>query len=108
MELDYKKIGTRIAHRRRQLGLKQSDVEERAEIGYKYLSNIERGISVPSTEVIMRLAAALDTTPDEFLVGTVQSTEASWRSVAQRLRGMSPRQLSLVDSFLDWLSQQSL
>ena len=44
MELDYKKIGTRIAHRRRQLGLKQSDVEERAEIGY----NISQILSAAS------------------------------------------------------------
>lgn len=64
MELDYKAIGTRIAQRRKQLGLKQSEVEEAADIGFKYLSNIERGISIPSTEVIMRLALALDTTPD--------------------------------------------
>ena len=72
MELDYKAIGTRIAQRRKQLGLKQSEVEEAADIGFKYLSNIERGISIPSTEVIMRLALALDTTPDEFLVGTAR------------------------------------
>ena len=59
MELDYKEIGKRIARRRKQLGLKQYEVEERADIGYKYLSGIERAISIPSTEVIMRLALAL-------------------------------------------------
>ena len=53
MSLDYKEIGRRIAARREQLGLKQSEVEERADLSYKYLSNIERGISIPSTEVIM-------------------------------------------------------
>lgn len=54
MTLDYSLIGKRIARRRKQLGLKQSEVEERAGIGDKYLSNIERAISIPSTEVIMR------------------------------------------------------
>lgn len=73
MELDYKDIGSRIAARRKKLGLKQSEVEERAKIGYKYLSNIERGISIPSLEVILRLSLALDTTPDEFLVGAVSA-----------------------------------
>ena len=63
MTLDYSLIGKRIARRRKQLGLKQSEVEERAGIGDKYLSNIERAISIPSTEVIMRLAIALETTP---------------------------------------------
>lgn len=33
MELDYKDIGSRIAARRKKLGLKQSEVEERAKSG---------------------------------------------------------------------------
>lgn len=70
MDLNYQEIGRRIARRRKKLGLKQSVVEERAGISYKYLSSIECGYSIPSIEVIMRLAIALDTTPDEFLVGT--------------------------------------
>ena len=48
MELDYQEIGRRIAKRRRELGYKQAQVEELAGIGYKYLSSIERGISIPS------------------------------------------------------------
>lgn len=105
MELDYQEIGKRIAKRRRQLGLKQSEVEERANIGYKYLSSIERAISIPSTEVIMRLAIALDTTPDEFLVGTARREGERWRNVAERLRAMNDKQLDLAESFLTWLSQ---
>lgn len=108
MELDYQEIGRRIARRRKQLGLKQSVVEERANIGYKYLSNIERGISIPSTEVIMRLAEALDTTPDEFLVGTSHAYDEEWKSVAQHLRAMNKKQLELARSFLQWLSRQEL
>ena len=108
MELDYKAIGTRIAQRRKQLGLKQSEVEEAADIGFKYLSNIERGISIPSTEVIMRLAIALDTTPDEFLVGTARHEDAAWRDVAEALRPLTPGQLRLAERFLHWVAQQEL
>lgn len=108
MKLDYQEIGKRIAKRRRQLGLKQAVVEEQANIGYKYLSNIERGISIPSTEVIMRLAKALDTTPDEFLVGTSRAQDEEWKSVAQYLQTMNQKQLELARSFLQWLSEQDL
>lgn len=108
MELDYKAIGTRIAQRRKQLGLKQSEVEEAADIGFKYLSNIERGISIPSTEVIMRLASALDTTPDEFLVGTARRGEEGWKDIAELLRPMKGKQLDLAKNFLTWLSEQDL
>lgn len=102
MKPDYKAIGRRIAERRRSLGLKQAEVEERADLGCKYLSSIERGISIPSTEVIMRIAAALDTTPDAFLVGAVQSgSQEKWRSLADRLRTLSPRQLDLAEQLIE-------
>ena len=108
MELDYTLSGKRIAKRSKQLGLKQSTVEERADIGYKYLSGIERAVSIPSTEVIMRLAAALDTTPDEFLVGTARQEGEEWKNVAQLLRPMDEKQLALARSLLIWLSEQTL
>ncbi len=108
MELDYKEIGRRIAHRRRQLGLKQSEVEERADIGYKYLSVIERAVSIPSTEVIMRLALALETTPDEFLVGTSRHSEERWRDVAESLRPLDEKQLELVEHFIRWVTEEKL
>ena len=76
MELDYKDIGSRIAARRKKLGLKQSEVEERAKIGYKYLSNKERGISIPS------------------------------KSIADMLKRLDSKQLGLVKSFLKWLSER--
>lgn len=108
MKLDYSEIGRRIAKRRRELKLTQAAVEERADIGYKYLSSVERGISIPSTEVIMRLAIALDTTPDEFLVGTAVHSDAPWRTVADQLRSLNEEQLKLAGSFIAWLREQSL
>ena len=108
MELNYREIGRRIARRRKQLGLKQAAVEERADLGCKYLSSIETGKSIPSTVVIMRLAIALDTTPDEFLVGTVRHRDSPWRDVAEELRNLTPGQLELTRSFIHWVSEQVL
>ena len=106
MALDYKEIGRRVARRRKKLGLKQAEVEEKADIGCKYLSNIECGINIPSTEVIMRLAIALDTTPDEFLVGTARHGDEKWKDVAESLKNLSPRQLELTENFIRWVSDQ--
>lgn len=108
MELDYSEIGKRIARRRKELGLKQTEVCERAGINDKYLSCIERATSIPSLEVVMRLALALDTTPDEFLTGTVRYDTDQWRDVAEMLRTMSPKQLELAQSFLSWLGEQNI
>ncbi len=56
----------------------------------------------------MRLAAALDTTPDEFLVGAARNENEEWRSVAELLRKMDGKQLDLARSFLTWLTGQTL
>lgn len=108
MELDYSEIGRRIARRRKELGLRQVQVCERAGINDKYLSCIERATSIPSLEVVMKLALALDTTPDEFLTGSIRYEEDEWRDVAELMRGMTRNQLSLARSFLTWLSEQHI
>lgn len=108
MELDYSQIGKRIAQRRKDLGLKQVEVCERAGINDKYLSCIERATSIPSLEVIMKLALALDTTPDAFLTGSIRYESDAWRDVAEIMRAMNPKQLTLAKSFLTWLSEQSM
>lgn len=108
MELDYSFIGKRIAQRRKELGLKQSEVCERAGINDKYLSCIERSTSIPSLEVIIRLALALDTTPDAFLVGSVRHHNEPWQDVAELLRNLNARQLDLASHFLIWLADQNM
>lgn len=108
LNLDYRAIGVRVARRRKQLHLTQAKVAERCDISDQYLSNIERAVSIPSVEVIMRLALALDTTPDEFLVGTALNEREEWRNVAQCLRGLTPGQLELTRRFLEWVTEQKL
>ncbi len=107
MELDYTLIGQRVARCRRRKKLTQAKLAELADVSEQYISNIEHARSIPSTEVIMRLAIALDTTPDAFLVGTARHEGQRWKSIAERLRIMDDRQLDLAESFLAWLSEQT-
>lgn len=99
MELDYSEIGKRVARRRKELGLRQVQVCKLAGINDKYLSCIERATSIPSLEVIMKLALALDTTPDEFLTGSIRYENDEWRDVAELMRGMSTKELALAKFF---------
>ncbi len=108
MELNYEQIGRNIARRRKKLQLTQAKVAERADICDRYMSNIERAKSIPSTEVIMRLAFALETTPDEFLVGTSHHPDERWRDVSEQLRKLDESQLELVSQFIEWVSQKKI
>ena len=107
MDIDYNKIGKLIKRRREEQDLTQAVLAEQCGITEQYVFNIERAVSIPSTEVIMKLAAALDTTPDEFLVGSGRHPGEEWKAVADKLRPLSGRHLELVGSFIDWVIQHN-
>lgn len=53
----------------------------------------------------MRIAMALETTPDEFLVGSAH-TDQRWKDIAQHLRTMDEQKLDMAESFLTWLNEK--
>ena len=53
MDIDYTEIGKRIARRRKELGLRQSQVSELADISDPYMSNIERAVSIPDRKSVV-------------------------------------------------------
>ena len=55
MYVDYIEVGKRIAARRRELGMKQWQAEQKAGLCDKYLSNIERATTILSVDVLMKL-----------------------------------------------------
>ncbi len=110
MFVDYKELGKRLAARRKELGLKQSQVNEAAGLSDKYLSNIERATSVLSVDVLMRLCDVLDVTPDYLLLGAVSETKPNnlQKSVILKSEQMSPQQLKLVLSLMDWILAEKI
>ncbi|MCM1333530.1 MAG: helix-turn-helix domain-containing protein [Bacteroides sp.] len=99
MYVDYKELGARIAARRRELGLKQYQVSERAGLSDKYISCIETARSIPSIDVLMRICDALETTPDLLLLGAVgeKDDDTLERQTLRKLGRLDPpaRRLAL-------------
>ncbi len=110
MYTDYKELGKRIAKRRKELKMKQQEVNEQAGLSDKYLSNIERGVSVPSIDVLMRLCAVLKITPDSLLIGTenMENMGNVGKIAAMKVNNMSRGQQMLALSMLDWIEQQKI
>ncbi|MCM1544804.1 MAG: helix-turn-helix domain-containing protein [Ruminococcus sp.] len=110
MYVDYKQVGKRIAKRRKELGLKQTEVTEMAGLSEKYLSNIERATSVLSIDVLMKLCAVLKTTPNALLLGSETELTPSDFSlyISENITNMSGQQMALISSFIEWVSQQEI
>ena len=81
MYVDYKDLGKRIAKRRRELGLKQYQVSERAGLSDKYISCIETAKSIPSIDVLVRSNTDGESY-ERQLVGKLQRLNSAARQLA--------------------------
>lgn len=102
MYIDFKLLGKRISQRRRELGIKQNELAEKAEIANNYLSNIETGRSIPSLETFSRLCIVLNATPDSFLLGTVKTDDVT-QSIIDNLKLCDNNSIDLVDDFVQMI-----
>ncbi len=66
-------LSRRIAHRRAELRLSQSQVASRAGITLRYMEYLERYPAMPSGAILRRLAATLATTPAMLLGAGTQA-----------------------------------
>ncbi|WP_343208258.1 helix-turn-helix transcriptional regulator [Anaerolentibacter hominis] len=109
MFVDYVEFGRRIAKRRKELGFKQYEVNEKAGLSDKYLSSIETARSIPSIDVMMRICEALDITPNYLLLGAQDPEESDpIKLLADKARSLSPKKLSLLLSYIDWINSQDI
>lgn len=73
-EQNKKKIlGSRIMQRRKQLGVKQSELAEAINVSDNQISNIENGKSFPRLNSFIKICEVLDCNSDYFLSGIVRS-----------------------------------
>jgi transcriptional regulator with XRE-family HTH domain len=62
-------FGARLRELRREKNLTLSGLADSAGISLTYLSQIERGSRNPTLAIVVRLAQALDTAPDQLVTG---------------------------------------
>ena len=79
-------IGRRVRAERQRLGISLEELGELSEMGSTSIGRIERGVSSPSVETIIRIASALEVEPGIFLTGV---TPADY--------GIKPHQITVRD-----------
>ena len=66
-ELVVPTLTDRLRNRRKELKLTLKDVAERSGLSFSFISQIERGLTMPSLTSLVALARALDTSINQFL-----------------------------------------
>lgn len=99
IEIDHKEIGSRIKLRRKTMGIRQKDLAESVGITASYLSNIERGVSAASLDLIIILSVKLNVTPDFFILGVLKSSNIS-SNIINSLKMCSDRDLKIISDLI--------
>lgn len=107
VDIDYTALGKRVAAIRRKRKLTQEQLAEQTELSNIYISHIENSRSIPSLETLMKLCSALDTTPDELLLGTKQNMENYLQSdIQKKILFCNPKERRLISRFIDLLLEE--
>ena len=106
MNIDYEILGKRIAILRKKKSLTQEKLSEKAEITNNYLSNIENNHSIPSLETLIKICSALEVTPNEILLGTVNNTkEYLNKEISEKFNNCTPEEKRLILSIVKLISE---
>ena len=100
--MDKVSLGNKIREARTMKGYTQQELSRIADIGEMYLSEIERGVKMPSMNVFIKLIIALDISADYVLRDEIPSgKEFVYDELTQRLDGLTPQQRKTAAAILD-------
>ena len=95
-------LGKRIRESRIKKGYTQKNLADRAEIGIVYLSEIERGIKMPSLTIFIKIINALEVSADYVLRDELSSgKEHICMEIAEKLLILTPRQRKIASDILN-------
>lgn len=100
--MDKVSLGNKIREARTMKGYTQQELSRIADIGEMYLSEIERGVKMPSMNVFIKLIIALDISADYVLRDEIPSgKEFVYDELTQKLDGLTPQQRKTAAAILD-------
>ena len=100
--MDKISLGTRIQEVRVNKGLTQQELSRAVDINEMYLSEIERGVKMPSMNVFIKLIVTLDISADYILRDiTPAGKEFVYDEVTKKLEGLTPQQRKTVVDIVD-------
>lgn len=106
--MDRLTMGDRIKEIRKKRGLTQEQLAEKVDITLEYISQIERGLKIPSMQVFIKLVEVLDVSADYLLRDTVSTRNLYGdKQIGRKLEKLTPKQRvaleALMDTYMEYL-----
>lgn len=105
--IDYKLIGARIKARRKYKGITQETLAEKLSVSVGYISQLERGTTKISLDMLAKISVAVDCELIEFVGGTAsQSSEYAMDEIFSYLKLLNGKEravfLHQLKSYIDF------
>ena len=106
--MDRLTMGDRIKEIRKKQGLTQEQLAEKVDITLEYISQIERGLKIPSMQVFIKLVEVLDVSADYLLRDAVSTRNLYGdKQIGRKLEKLTPKQRvaleALMDTYIEYL-----
>ena len=106
MGADYKLIGNRIKIARKKRGLTQEDLAELLDVSIGYVSQVERGVTKISLDLLASVSVILRCDVSELVAeSAVESNGYIAEDLARRISELDGRQKKMLYEFLELLEK---
>ena len=99
--MDQSAIGARIREARLKKKMTQEQLAEKADIGFYYIGEIERGVKLPSLTVFVQIVEALGVTADSLLKDELTASPEFNNEITAKLEKLNPKQRAGAVAILD-------
>lgn len=99
--MDQSAIGARIREARLKKKLTQEQLAEKADIGFYYIGEIERGVKLPSLNVFIQIVEALGVSADSLLKDELTASPEFNNEITAKLEKLNPKQRAGAVAILD-------
>lgn len=106
--MEWTELGIRLREARKKKGFTQQMLADAVDVTEVYISQLERGMKLPSLVVFIQIVNALDVSADYILRDAVHSgKDFVYEEVAELLDGLTPKQrrgaIDILDAYVQSL-----
>lgn len=106
--MEWTELGTRLREARKKKDFTQQMLADKVGVSEIYISQLERGMKLPSLALFIQIITALDISADYILRDTVPTgKDFVYEEVAELLEGLTPKQrrgaIDILDAYVQSL-----
>ena len=106
--MDKHTMGTRIREARKRLHLTQDNLAEKLDVSLTYISEIERGLKMPSMQLFIKLVEILDVSADYLLRDSISTGKLfGENAIGRKIEKLKPQQRialeALIETYIQYL-----